>query len=279
MGVFYPLATPGVVSKTHNRDLSDVLTAGPYFLDHFKDGDTMILITLSPGYNKLRTCQSLYFPEKQQLRFDSGLLRDSGLEKIGKLLDDERYQKRLMARLKRNGEVLPDGIRFVLDLGPSTDETSRTEHLEALSLPKGIVRWGLMVPESLKIPFNLAGGHDDYCNCFYVEKHAAATTPTSSTPASPALASPAPASPAPASPAPTNPGGGPGLWEAPLQPDYRNIADYCEVRHAANVTRLLLGMIGKPLLLDSAARVYTIAGLAKIFDINLSSKFADSLVR
>lgn len=62
------------------------------------------------------------------------------------------------------------------------------------------------------------------------------------------------------------------IWELPLSPEFR-IDDYCEVRHIANVIRLLLAMAGKPLLLNSAARVYTIAGLAKLFRLKSSDAY------
>ncbi|RYP71548.1 hypothetical protein DL770_008114 [Monosporascus sp. CRB-9-2] len=46
----------------------------------------------------------------------------------------------------------------------------------------------------------------------------------------------------------------------------RDIAEYCPIRHRANLIRLLLAIQGEDLVLNSAPRVYTLVGIAKILD-------------
>lgn len=49
-------------------------------------------------------------------------------------------------------------------------------------------------------------------------------------------------------------------------PESRGILDYCPIRHRANIIRLILAIQGHDLLLNSASRVYTLTGIAKILD-------------
>jgi len=238
----------------HNADVRRVFEAEVEFVGLFPDADTLIMVDIGPAFASKKSCQLLPFPLKQRLRFDSNKLRESGFEKIIGLLDNTRYQARLKRRFQQNGEVIPVGIKYLLNLGPTADEDVRTEHLEALSLPPGIIRWYLMTKPHMGIPYLVAYGHDDACECWAHEEQKDDETPD------------------------IDVGRRLGLWDMELQPEYRNITDYCEVRHACNVVRLLRAIAGKGLVLDSAAQVYTIAGLAKIFEINLSTGFADSLV-
>jgi len=238
----------------HNQDIATVITAqGEY--SQVEDGDVLIYInTCTAGQTKL-TCQRFPFPEKIRMRYKSSVLRASGFELFARLLDDERYQIRLHKRLRKEGEVFPEKIRFVLDLGPSEDGESRMEHLAALSLPQGIVRWYLAAKTLKEIPHGVVNGHDDVCSCWKLGGTLA--------------------------------GGGPqpnsimvakkSIWDHPLLAGIRDIPEYCEIRHAANVVRLLRAMDGKPLLLDSAPRVFTIAGLARIFEIGPSGDFSVKL--
>ncbi|KAH7035599.1 uncharacterized protein B0I36DRAFT_318698 [Microdochium trichocladiopsis] len=46
----------------------------------------------------------------------------------------------------------------------------------------------------------------------------------------------------------------------------RMVPEYCPVRHRANIIRLIRTILGADLVLNSAIRVYTIAGIAKQFD-------------
>ncbi|CAK7243848.1 MAG: hypothetical protein STHCBS139747_005377 [Sporothrix thermara] len=279
------------------------------------------------------TCTGFSYPNNWVLYYSSAVLRDSGFQLFSQLLDDKRYQERKTSELLLSGLLGADGltimrkIRYVIDLGPSADSDLHAEHLEALTLPKGIIQYSMMpLTKKNSCPsVSVAGGHDDACRCFTKRlrgcqcywpgcrtnsKHEAPktqplivsgnqlTSENSEHTTDAAVESDQDAQSAskegqtaaasdlthnsaevakdtgPAAPEATH---APedstdqkenfltgSIWDLPLPPEFR-IDDYCEIRHIANVIRLLLAMAGRPLLLNSAARVYTIAGLAKLF--------------
>lgn len=315
------------------------------------------------------TCAGAVYPAHWLLRYNSDVLRHSNFDKFEQLLDNERYQARKAKELLRSGLLGPEAaeimasIRYVLDLGPSGDNDLRSEHLEALSLPKGIVRYSTMAKAMTDycVPVSAAGGHDDACCCFHMKIAAARDGPASPVSASasagttlsgvaegprngsnaagvavatseaaqsttdgagtgelhvavpetptasenaegvnvPLLDDPSPDNIVPPPPSPIRsspPGLGFGnirpsppapavrratsstpssIWDVPMSPELC-IDDYCEIRHAANVIRLLRAMAGGPLLLNSAARVYSIAGIAKLFGLQCSDGYVPS---
>ncbi|KAL1901869.1 hypothetical protein Sste5346_001573 [Sporothrix stenoceras] len=363
-------------NQLHDQDVTHIIAAEAEFANLFPEDqvDTLILLQIpsvsSASSNFKMSCMGTAYPTNWLLCYNSTVLRDSGFEKFVQLLDDERYQKRRASKLLLSGQLGPNGaeimkkIRYVLDLGPSADSDLRSEHLEALTLPKGIVQYSMMtrLESSRRAPISAAGGHDDACHCFDMKIRGAkceepgywingqhkpltvqgnavpvtthtsssstttATTATTTTavaereveidmfnsifgrdtdnePQSPGQAaetgpiftSSAPyvsndGNPIPSIPSSTAPQGPEimhapvdsptlhdgsltgAIWDLPLSPEFR-IDDYCEIRHIANVIRLLLAMAGKPLLLNSAARVYTIAGLAKLFRLKSSDAY------
>jgi hypothetical protein len=52
-------------------------------------------------------------------------------------------------------------------------------------------------------------------------------------------------------------------------PHYREIPDYCSIRHCTSIVRLLMLIEGHNVILDSATRVWTLLGISKIFDCPL----------
>lgn len=52
-------------------------------------------------------------------------------------------------------------------------------------------------------------------------------------------------------------------------PHYREIPDYCPIRHCNSIIRLLMLIEGHNVIFDSAARVWTLLSIAKIFDCPL----------
>ncbi|CAK7198524.1 hypothetical protein SEUCBS139899_001187 [Sporothrix eucalyptigena] len=334
----------------HNQDVTHIIAAAGEFENLFphRETDTIIWLQLpaeSAGSVKM-SCTGVVYPNSWVLHYSSTVLRSSGFEKFTQLLENERYQKRKASELLNsgllglNGPTIMRKIRYVLDLGPSTDFELRSEHLEALTLPKGIIQYSMLtrLSPAQRVPTSAAGGHDDACRCFSLKlrgdlcndpgcwfngEHrpfngslcnstanrrtsgSAAATETqaevdrttesaqfraifdpdsgdtnTTAPADPATGTDAEAiSTSPQAPevihAPAdthNLGDGSlsgSIWDLPLSPEFR-IDDYCEIRHIANIIRLLLAMAGKPLLLNSAARVYTIAGLAKLFRLKSS---------
>jgi len=255
---------PGVMATeyAHSRDMSEILTAqGEY--SQLEGGDVWIHInTHAPGQTSL-TCERFPFPHKIRMKYKSSVLRASGFELFTRLLDDEGYQMRMLRRLRKENENIPKGLKFILDLGPSKDEEGRMEHLAALSLPPGIIRWYNAARGPTSAPYQAAGGHDDSCSCWKLkgrseqaEEAMARAEDVQATKHVAMIRS---------------------IWDHHLLPGIRDIPEYCEIRHAANVVRLLRAMDGKGLLLDSAPRVFTIAGLARIFEIGPSGSFSVKL--
>ncbi|TPX10524.1 uncharacterized protein E0L32_008574 [Thyridium curvatum] len=235
------------LGNSHWTDLKLVQNAQDEFAISFSKGDTLIIINVPSGHEPNVMCNEQRYPLQQRLRFDSSIFHQRGFGKIGELLSNEKYQARLRRRLVSAGEIIPEGVRYVVDLGPSTDEDLAPEQLEALSLSKGVMRWYL-IPECYPgIPNSIVGGHDDCCTCesSFAAAHRIQPKPREDSGDYPEKRH--------------------SIWDIEIGSSFRKIDDYCEVRHAANVVRLLRAMAGKGLLLDSAPRVYTIAGLAKLF--------------
>ncbi|CAK7211823.1 hypothetical protein SBRCBS47491_001253 [Sporothrix bragantina] len=326
--------------QDHNQDVTHIIAAEAEFASLFQMRETDTIIWLqapatSSSAPKM-TCTGVVYPNQWVLHYSSAVLRHSGFEKFTQLLDNERYQKRKASELLLSGLLGPHAltvmrkIRYVVDLGPSTEFDLRSEHLEALTLPKGIIQYSMMTrtETNKRAPISAAGGHDDACRCFSLklrgdqcsepgywingqhkplqtqpmdipgayrpsdgtqaadtgivgerdidtantdgqtgEATAATDDATGSEPEVPEIFH------APADPAQLRDGCLSGsIWDLPLSPEFR-IDDYCEIRHIANVIRLLLAMAGRPLLLNSAARVYTIAGLAKLFRLTSSDVY------
>ncbi|EFX03221.1 hypothetical protein CMQ_3150 [Grosmannia clavigera kw1407] len=251
--------------QRHNQDITHIIAAQVEFASLFSEAeaDTIIWLQLSPAISKL-TCDGLCYPQEWLLRYSSATLRSSGCDKFVKLLGNERYQRKTLNSLRSSGHDLPDGIRYVLDLGPSSDFDLRSQHLEALTLPKGIVQYSMLtyLTNKHQVPSAVAGGHDDACRCFEMRLDRRKKTAPAAAPAGDMMSQVGSETKEPDILDSRN-----CIWDLPLAAEFR-IDDYCEVRHVANVIRLLLVLAERPLLLDSAARVYTICGLAKLFGAN-----------
>ncbi|KAI6382454.1 hypothetical protein MCOR25_000745 [Pyricularia grisea] len=220
-------------------------------------GDTLILIDVPRGHLPNRTCTGSSYPHQYRIRICSSKLRSCGFDLFPRLLDDEKYQAKTFRRFAAN-QTRPPGVTYILDLGPSTDEDLQSTQLETLSLSKGLIRWHKAAKVPPYINAELVAGHDDCCECGDVATEEPTKPPAKS----------------PAKPPVKGEGGKGSIWDPQISsPEYRNIEDYCEVRHAANVVRLLRAIAGVPgcrLPLNSAPRVFTMAGLAKLFELNLS---------
>lgn len=236
----------------HDMDVRYIQTAA----SDMREGDTMILLNIRQ-HKANRTCSGGRFPLSYRLRLASGILRNCGFDLFPRLLDDKKYQARIRAGLMAK-ELVPDGVEYILDLGPSSDDDLRSSHLETLTLSKGLMRWFRTALVPPRIDKALVSGHDDSCECGLSDHPSPFSEQCPPTPQLRGC-----------------------LWDDPDdEPRFRSaMEDYCEVRHTANVIRLLRrilgisGMLGGgQLILDSAPRVFTIAGLAKLFDLNYSEQ-------
>jgi hypothetical protein len=158
-----------------------------------------------------------------------------------------------------------DEVEFVVDLTPPPDDDEAANLVADISLTKGIKNWYLsaqFTPDRLlstgpfvvgpytrpsaskSVPDAVVFGHDDSCRCAgnnsdqgWISKPAA------------------------------------GIYQVAQCPAFRNIIDYCGVRHRSNIVRLLLFLRSagatqpSPLLINSAARMWTLVQVAFHLDL------------
>ncbi|KAI1074976.1 hypothetical protein F5B20DRAFT_561810 [Whalleya microplaca] len=210
--------------------------------EKFDSGDTLILVDFPPSFVD---CMGVSWTSKR-FRVDSEKLLGTG-SKVFKHLLSPKEQTRFHKRLERRGEPIPQG--FVIDLTPSTEGDELAAQLIELSLPAGVREWWTTY-ERLGVSPYLVSGHDDHCprhaTVFNDCHRAGIDTRTWEYDSSFGL---------------------PKIDLADIEiPKARDIDDYCPIRHRANIVRLLLAIQGQDLVLNSAARVYTLTGIAKILD-------------
>ncbi|KAI1766234.1 hypothetical protein GGR53DRAFT_464632 [Hypoxylon sp. FL1150] len=208
-----------------------------------KEGDTLVIVEFPPGR---RNC---YGEEWYTKRFSvhSEKLLATNSKVFADLLSPRRQ-----ARSRRRAEKLVNPLihRFVIDLTPSMEGDDLAAQLMELSLPSGVRNWWT-TKERLGISPYLVSGHDDYCphhnsvpvNCVRSENSLAFSYCGVRDQHLPNL----------------------DVGDV-LTPETRVMDDYCPIRHRANIVRLLLAIEGHDLVLNSASRVYTLAGIANILD-------------
>ena len=233
-----------------------------------RDGDTLVFIDFPNFTDKGKTpvdCSGVPF-QSQEFRVHSEKLLATGSPKFAEMLQPS-YQFRVQRRRKLVNK-LPQGVKYVLDLTPPSEGDDMVFQMTELSLTPGITKWW-MSSASLGVEFHLVKGHDDCCVCKEV-----LSRPDNGEPASKlyvfgnnengekrevTVALP---------PTPNE------LCEMRKQdqlsvahtPEYYRIPDYCPIRHRNSIIRLLLLIEGKDILPDSAARIWTLVAIAKIWE-------------
>ncbi|KAL6898364.1 hypothetical protein GGI43DRAFT_408998 [Trichoderma evansii] len=248
------------------------------------EGDTLVFIDY-PDITRRRSeqtdCYGIGY-SSQKFRVHSKKLLATGSTKFAEMLNPT-YQFRVQRRRKLANN-LPEGIRYVLDLTPPSEGDDLVFQMTQLSLTPGIIKWWA-ANDLHKVTSWLVTGHDDVCTCGQrpipgrgdpkegkgkaVAQHVFEEPilldnnnnntengndntnsekifpPTSHDLLSKKMH---------------------GINRPYETPNYRNIPDYCPVRHRNNIIRLLMMIEGHDIMLDSANRVWTLVGLAKIFD-------------
>ncbi|KAM0259043.1 hypothetical protein ACHAQJ_003544 [Trichoderma viride] len=240
-------------------------------------GDTLVFIDFTDVSRRSpqTDCYGMTY-SSQKFRVHSEKLLATGSTKFAEMLSPT-YQFRIQRRRKLT-KSLPEGVKYVLDLTPASEGDDLVFQMTQLSLTPGIIKWWA-ADDLHKVTSWLVSGHDDVCTCGSrpipgwgvpkeegneqdqdqppIENSTPNSNKTSSNdtekivpPASYDLISKKMH----------------GINQPYDTPEYRNIPDYCPIRHRNNIIRLLMMIEGHDVMLDSANRVWTLVALAKIFD-------------
>ncbi|KAF4987396.1 hypothetical protein FGRMN_10393 [Fusarium graminum] len=237
-------------------------------------GDTLVFIDY-PAYNNINhtDCNGVIY-KSQEFRVHSGKLLETGSSKFTEMLNST-YQFRIQRRRKMVNR-LPEGIKYLLDLTPPSEGDDLVFQMTELSLTPAIIKWWSSYMIHGVDPL-LVTGHDDVCSCSRRPKSPTTEdkedndsepvgTDTEATghvnydsngkklPSLPLSSERALQMKA------TNDN------EVYVTPPYRNIQDYCPIRHRNGIVRLLMLIEGKGIILDSAHRLWTMVKLSAIFD-------------
>ncbi|KAL7921142.1 hypothetical protein ACQKWADRAFT_296375 [Trichoderma austrokoningii] len=241
----------------------------------FDEGDTLVFVDY-PEIKRRQSEQTDCFGSRyssQKFRVHSEKLLATGSAKFAEMLNPT-YQFRIQRRRKL-AKSLPEGVKYVLDLTPPSEGDDLVFQVTQLSLTPGIIKWWA-ASDLHKVTRWLVTGHDDICSCGqrtiprwglakeegakgkslaqhassdepipYVDNREKITPPTSHDLIYKKMH---------------------GIDRPYETPKYRDIPDYCPTRHRNNIIRLLKMIEGHDVMLDSASRVWTLVGLAKIFD-------------
>ncbi|PNP52163.1 hypothetical protein THARTR1_07372 [Trichoderma harzianum] len=249
------------------------------------EGDTLVFIDfpdLSRRQWRQTDCYGMPYSSKQ-FRVHSKKLLAAGSAKFADMLSPT-YQFRIQRR-KKLAKNLPEGIKYVLDLTPPSEGDELVFQMTQLSLTPGIIKW--WASNALhKVSNWLVAGHDDVCTCGQPpipgwglpkdeakeqrlgenvngESASNNTNNNNKTGGIDAINGPKIVPPLPQNLLDKQLHGINRPYETP---EYRNIPDYCPIRHCNSIIRLLLMIEGRDVMLDSANRVWTLVALAKIFD-------------
>ncbi|EHK22165.1 uncharacterized protein TRIVIDRAFT_28763 [Trichoderma virens Gv29-8] len=242
------------------------------------EGDTLVFIDfpdLSRRQPRQTDCYGVPYTS-QQFRVHSEKLLATGSAKFAEMLNPT-YQFRIQRRRKLT-KSLPEGIKYVLDLTPPSEGDELVFQVTQLSLTPGTIKW--WAANALhKVSNWLVSGHDDVCTCgqapipgWGVPKEGVKAQeqdgnsneePATNSNKSDNINGEAITAPSPQTLIAKRLHGINRPYETP---SYRNIPDYCPIRHCNSIIRLLMMIEGHDVMLDSANRVWTLVALAKIFD-------------
>ncbi|TFB03811.1 hypothetical protein CCMA1212_004395 [Trichoderma ghanense] len=252
--------------------------------EELNTGDTLVFVdfpNVSLRRSRQTDCYGVPY-SSQKLRVHSQKLLATGSAKFAEMLSPT-YQFRIKRRKKLTKD-LPEGVKYVLDLTPPSEGDDLVSQMTQLSLTPGIIKWwaasGLH-----KVSNWLVSGHDDVCTCGrqHIPGWGAPrqdgtgqgqgqeggrscdeeSAPEDHKPPGSNLVDTAVTALTPEDLISKKEHGINQPYEIP---DYRNIPDYCPIRHCNSIIRLLMMIEGQDIMLDSANRVWTLVAVAKIFD-------------
>ncbi|VUC23111.1 unnamed protein product [Clonostachys rosea] len=247
-------------------------------------GDTLVYVGVPPqteDQRKKTTCGGI-LPAPQHFLVHSSNLFALSDSKFPQMLDNAIYQARVKRRRKPTEDMLK-GVKYLLDLTPPVEGDDLVFQISELSLTPGIINWW-SAKARFGISQDLVTGHDDMCCCM-------SDTPSSqdSVPVppptlevfqdpfkkrgddiSPTFVQTIPEKdvsvhiPPRVSDMKALQEKGQDTLMAP--PPHYQIPDYCVIRHCHSIIRLMLMIEGVNVKLNSAARVWSMVAISKIFE-------------
>ncbi|KAK3398189.1 hypothetical protein B0T20DRAFT_201773 [Sordaria brevicollis] len=224
------------------------------------EGDVLTVVTFPKNADAL-ACNKSPWP-KLWLRMNLSTLVSLGSSKINTMLDPKRQER---TRRRLGMETLPLGVEYLFDFTPPVEGAELADLTAALWLPKTVKLWflaGHYCPEEIlatghlgvwdarplasrSVSAMLTLGHDDACNSIlgFCTMDRSEWKPKEV----PGIVDESPEV----------------LDKFPKYfPSFRKIPDYCGIRHRAAIMRVLHAVNGNGLLLNSAARMWTVAQVA-----------------
>lgn len=221
-----------IAKQSHNADLFKTQQSPQ---GNIEAGDVLVFVKF-PEFAGTGSCTNTNFPRIAVVLLTRDEVLSTGSNLLKERLESETYQR----RAKQAAGPLPAGIKYVLDLSPSTEEDEYTVALQRLSITTGIKLWYRSM--IINVSVNAVAGHDDACGCneqwddpylmegppesiqgriaihnFNVAAHLFDT----------------------------------GSWAID---QYRDIDEFCPVRQGANILRLFRSLACNDLQIDSAPR-------------------------
>lgn len=229
-------------------------------------GDTFVFIDFPEPKDASRIDRDCYlYPFPSQIfRVRSASLLATESSKFAEMLSPT-YQFRVKRR-RGVTKSLPSDIKYVLDLTPPSEGDDLVFQMMELSLSKGIRDWW-MASRLHQAPEVLVKGHDDVCSCIPLVNDKKGFSGDL----------------APRVIQGTQTGDR-ELFDIPVSvrqlalmnahgisqpysiPEWYNIQEYCPIRHRNSIIRLMLAIHGQKITLHSAAAMWSLLGVAKIFE-------------
>lgn len=261
----YQWPRPCKAAKITDKAKSDEIII-PFAHLYLQEGDTLVFVDM-PASSRLSknhtSCDGMVPPSSVVFRVHSEKLFALAGSKFPVMLRSAQHQHNVMKHRKPTEDQLR-GIKYFLDLTPDIEGDDAAYHISELSLSPGLIKW----PASAVlhgVDSSLVVGHDDVCHCqrpmpLPVKLDDDDETDTSTKKTSPN-----------------------DLWSKLKSPEevvqfrgsqnsklfenaqHLKIPDYCQVRHTNAIIRLMLMIEGQAVFLNSAARVWTLVGVSKIY--------------
>ncbi|CAH0015563.1 unnamed protein product [Clonostachys rhizophaga] len=244
------------------------------------EGDTLVYVdvpSLPEDQRKKTTCGGIK-PASQHFLVHSSNLFALSDSKFPQMLDNAIYQARVKRRRKPTEDLLK-GVKYLLDLTPPAEGDDLVFQISELSLTPGIIKWW-SAKALFGIDQELVTGHDDVCSCSSDQDSIPIPSPTLEISQDPSKKDDDGISPTFVQNIPqkmisvTIP---PSVSDVIIlqekgqdtlmePPTHYQIPDYCVIRHCHSIIRFMLMIEGVNVTLNSAARVWSMVAISKIFE-------------